>query len=220
MLLVDAVIETARSDVPDELARYRKIAPSVLGNLPTADAPRELLRQGRLRGYDSTFRWVNGGREAEESFALEQIFLERFVAAVHAGRWFVRAVPRGELTASVVDPRLITVEAFKRIKGDQEWELAGTMLYGVDVVMGPPPSPEFRPASDLQIHDEIKAEYDDCEATGRKPPNVKQIGKPVQDRLRTKGLYATKTDIQKLAGDKRYTGLRRLPGKTVASERS
>ena len=96
--------------------------------------------------------------------------------------------------------------------------LAGTMWYEVDVDMGPSPRRKLGKASDSQIHAEIKAEYNDCVATGRKPPNLKEIGKQVQDRLRAKQLDASANHIQKLASDPRYDGLRRKPGKTVASE--
>src|SRR4051794_34969308 len=101
MLVLDAVIAIARSDVPDKWARYCKIAPRVIGNVP--DAPREMLRGARLRGaFDVTLRWVSGGPEAEEAHALEEIFLGRFVAAVHARRCSVRGCRRGELAATDV----------------------------------------------------------------------------------------------------------------------
>jgi hypothetical protein len=219
MLLVDAVIEIAQSDVSDKWRRYCEIAPIVLGNVP--DAPRKLL-DAQLRTYDGTLSWASGGPEVYESRALAQTFWDRFVAAVHAGHRRVCGIRHGKLTATNVDPRLITFDAFKRIKrvkGEDQWELAGAMVYGVDVVMGPPPSPELRSAPDSRIHDEIDAEYTDCEKTGRKPPNVKEIGKPVQDRLHAKGLNASLSRIQELAGDQRYTARRRKAGKTVASER-
>lgn len=217
MLVLDAVIAIARSDVPDEWARYCEIAPRVIANVP--DAPREMLRGARLRGaFDTTLRWVSGGPEAEEAHALEEIFLGRFVAAVHARRCSVRGFRRGDFAVTDVDPMLIAVEAFKHIKGDQQWELAATMWYGVDVDIGPSPSRKLGNASNSQIHAEIRAEYNDCVATGRKPPNLKEIGKLVQDRLRAKQLDASTNRIQDLAGDPRYDGLRRKPGKTVASE--
>ena len=73
-------------------------------------------------------------------------------------------------------------------------------------------SPELEDASDEEIHVEIDAVYKHCKATGQEPPNLKQIGKLVQERLRDKGLYASQGDIQKLAGDKRYSGIRHKPG--------
>jgi hypothetical protein len=217
MLLVDGVIAFAGPDPPGQWRRYETIAPRVIGNIP--DAARELLRRRLARGsYDGLQRgW--GTPEEAESVRLEHIFLERFVAAVHDGRCSVWGVPRGGSTATMIDPVLITVAAFKHIKGEQVWELAGSLWFGVHVVVGPPPISKLRPASDPQIHAEIKAEYDDCEATGRKPPNEKEIGAPVQERLRAKGRYASLNRIQKFARDPRYDGLRRKPGRMLASER-
>jgi hypothetical protein len=216
MRLLDAVIEIARSDAGDEWARYCEIAPRVW---PVPDAAQELLALRLKRGgYDSAQRGGSGAPEAAETVRLEEIFLERFAAAVHAGRCSVWGVPRGEPTATMIDPVLITVEAFKRTRGDQEWELAGAMWYGIDVIVGPPPISKLRPASEQQVHDAIKAEYEHCAAIDAKPPNVKEVREPVQSRLRAKGLDASLKHIQDLAGDKRYAGLRRKPGKTVASE--
>ena len=216
MLVLDALIAIACSDVPDEWARYCEIALRVIGNVP--DAPRQMLTGARLRGFYTSSRLISGRPEVEEVHALEAIFLGRFVAAVHARRCSVRGFRRGELAATDVDPMLITVEAFRHIKGEQNWHLNGTTLFGVDVDMRPSPSRKLGNASDLQIHAEISAEYNDGLATGRKPPNVKEIGKLVQDRLRDKQLDASPRHIQELAGDPRYDGLRRKPGKTVASE--
>src|SRR5262249_22192503 len=174
--------------------------------------------QARLGAHDRTLRaW--GGGEVEKAHELEDIFLQRFVDAVHGGRCFVHGIPCGEHTATDVPAALITVRAFKDVKGEREWKLAGAVWYGIDVVMSPLPSPRLRPASESDIHDAIKAEYDDCDATGRKPPNVKEIGQPVQDRLRAKGRDASERRIQELAGDERYADRRRPAGKTVASER-
>jgi hypothetical protein len=212
MLIVDAVVELVRADA--EWARYCEIAPRVW---PAADATRELLR-ARLSSYDFTGRWISGGFEAEDSFRLEQMFLERFVAAVHDGRYSVRGVPHGGAAVVDIDPMLITVETLKRIKGDQ-WELAGATWHAVRVIAsaspGPEPgkaSPELRPASLADIHAAIAAEYADCEKAGRKPPNVKEIGKPAQDRLRAQALYASANHIQTLAADKQYAALRLKPG--------
>jgi hypothetical protein len=217
LLLVDAVIATARADAPREWARYCEIAPRILS---VADAPREMLRQARLtRGrYDGTHRWVSGDREVVEARALEDIFLAAFVAACTAGRRVVRGVPQGQHIAVDIDPVLIKAEAFKGIKGDDKWELAGVTFFGVHVVEGsslvaPSPSlPELEDASESEIHAEISAEHKDCTENGRKPPNLKEIGRPVQDRLRAKGRYATLERIQDLASDKRYVGIRHRPG--------
>ena len=41
------------------------------------------------------------------------------MAAVHAGRYRVRGFRRGDLVATDIPAALITVEALKRLKGDQ-----------------------------------------------------------------------------------------------------
>jgi hypothetical protein len=216
MHLVDAVIAIAQSDVPEKWARYCEIAPRIL---PDADAPRELLLQARLtRGsYDGTQRGWSGGREVQEAFALEEIFLERFAAAAQAGRYCMRGFRCGEFAATAIDPTRVTVEALKGLAGER-WELNGVTLYRVSVdavtePAPPPPSPpEREDADESQVHDEIDAVYKHCKATDQEPPNLKEIGKLVQERLRAKGLYASQGDIRRLAGDKRYLGIRHKPG--------
>ena len=216
MLLVDAVIEVARANTPGEWTRYCKIAPRVIGD--RVDAGRKMLSTRLLRGTYAAMRWVNGGPEAEEAYGLEQIILEAFVAAVHAGGYRVRGFRRGDLVANDIPAALITFKELKRLRGD-EWQVGPDTWHGVSVdrVMeepGPPPPspPELEAASDEEIHVEIDAVYKHCKATGQEPPNLKQIGKLVQARLRDKGLYASQGDIQKLAGDKRYSGIRHKPG--------
>jgi hypothetical protein len=216
-LLVDAICEIARRDVPGEWARYCEIAPRIWSG---ADAARELLLRARLTNgrYDGTLRNWGGGPVAEAR-ALEDVFLTAFVTAVHAGpgRCSVWGVPYGESTVSAVDPRLVTVAAFKCIKGD-EWKLGGTVWHIVDVIVGPPPRSRLRTANDLRIHDALKAVYDNCKATGLKLPNVNEP-ELIQDYLRKQGFSASGRRIRELAGDPRYDGLRREPGRTLASER-
>jgi hypothetical protein len=217
MVPVDAVIEVARADTPREWVRYCTVAARVISNVP--DAARELLRRRLARvTYDGLQRAWSHDPEEKASIGLEDIFLTNFMVAAHAGRYCVCGFPHGEFTATVVDRTLIKAEAFKRIiKGEQEWELNGTRLYGISVELvmtpGPPsPSPEPKDASETDIHAEIKAIYDDCEKTGCDRPNLKKIGKLVQDRLRVKGLYASQGNIRELARDKRYVGIRHRPG--------
>jgi hypothetical protein len=217
MLLLDAVIAVARADLPDQWRRYCEIAPRVIGDRPEA-AGREMLSTRLLRGTYAAMRWVNGSPAEGETYRLEQIILEAFVAAVRAGRYRVRGFRRGDLVAADIPVALITVKAFKSLKGD-EWLLGGDTWHGVSVdrVMeepGPPPPspPELEDASDEEIHVEIDAIYKDCIETGRKRPNSKEIGKPVQERLRTKRLCAPLRRIQPLVLDKRYVGIRPKSG--------
>jgi hypothetical protein len=209
MLVLDAVIASARRHGPVEWARYAELYPD----------PRKTLRFARLRGpFDSTYRWVSSP-EAKEASQLEDSFLQWFVDDVQARRWVVRGVRRGEHEAVDIDPILIKVPALKYLRKDDRWELAETVFHAVDVVEGPPPRRKPQPANDKQIHDAIKAECEDCKRTGRKVPNVKEIGEPVQNRLLDKSFRASKKHIQELYEDSRYDGIRGEIGVTVASKR-
>jgi hypothetical protein len=216
MLVVDALIAIAQSECPTEWARYCEVAPRVLGCTPAADAPRELLLQARLSTYDGSLRWVTGGSDAKESAMLDQKFLEKFVAAIQRG---------GELTPAMVDPKLIKVASLRLGRGDDEMQLAGARLFGVHIIMSGQDgvsTPQLRNATEAQIHADIKAEYDACSAAGSKPPNLKEIGNAVSDRLAARGLKArSKNQIQGLAGDPRYEGQRLKPGEpfTVKSKK-
>jgi hypothetical protein len=87
-----------------------------------------------------------------------------------------------------------------------------------DHALAPTNLGELRPASRESIDKMIRKEYDRAEKSGDKPPNVKEIIKPVQESLREEGLYASGSSIQDLAG-KKYKNRRRKPGATLASER-
>lgn len=82
------------------------------------------------------------------------------------------------------------------------------------------PEPEpLRPAIECQIHNAIQQAYDEAKAAGERPPNLKEIAKPVRKILNANGFDKSARKIEELAGDDRYKGLRRQPGKTVASEK-
>jgi hypothetical protein len=81
-----------------------------------------------------------------------------------------------------------------------------------------PPSSELRRASADKIKEAILAEYDEADVSGRKPPNVKEIVKPVQNRLFDQGLEASGRYIQDLASADVYKNRRRKPGATVFNE--
>jgi hypothetical protein len=83
-----------------------------------------------------------------------------------------------------------------------------------------PETVELRWAGDNQIDQAITAEYDDAQRKGSKPPNIREIVKPVLLRLSKDGHTATGVRIQKIAGADRHKKRRRPIGKTVASEKS
>jgi hypothetical protein len=149
MPVVDAVIAIAQSDARDEWDRYGKLAPRVVfGNVAAPDAPRELLR-ARLQWVSYGYRGGSNA-EASESIALENIFLERFVAALHSGRCYAQGVPHGGTVVTNIPAAPITVETIKQLRGDQ-WELAGTVWYGGDVIMGSPPNSDLRPEPSIAL---------------------------------------------------------------------
>jgi hypothetical protein len=78
---------------------------------------------------------------------------------------------------------------------------------------------KLRPAPDSRIHKTICEVYDDAERAGLKPPNLKEIVAPVQNKLSAKGYVATGRRIQQLAESDAYKCRRRKPGVTVASEK-
>ena len=79
---------------------------------------------------------------------------------------------------------------------------------------------ELKRARSDMIDKTITAVYDEHKKIGKKPPNVKEIVAPVQEKLRTKGYQATGQEIQQIAEADKHKNRRRPPGKTVASEKS
>jgi len=78
---------------------------------------------------------------------------------------------------------------------------------------------KLRPARVANINEAIRAVYDDAERAGQKPPNVKEVVKPVQAKLRDNDLEASGRRIQERAEAEEYKKRRRKPGLTLASER-
>jgi hypothetical protein len=64
------------------------------------------------------------------------------------------------------------------------------------------------------IQEVITRVYDDHERSGKRPPNVNEITKPVQERLREEGYESSLNGIRKLAGDEQFAKRRWKPGKT------
>jgi hypothetical protein len=69
---------------------------------------------------------------------------------------------------------------------------------------------QFRQASRAQIHRTITAIYNEYDAADRKPPNVREVGSVVRDRLHGHNITASLRHIEKLAGDSMHKA-RRLP---------
>jgi transposase len=78
---------------------------------------------------------------------------------------------------------------------------------------------KLRPAPDFLIHKMISEVYSDTERAGLKPPNLKEIAAPVQEKLSAKGHEASARRIQKVAEADEHKSRRRKPGTTVTSEK-
>jgi hypothetical protein len=80
-------------------------------------------------------------------------------------------------------------------------------------------SEDLRPASDPRIHTAITAVYDAAEQAREKPPNIRELPKPVREELRKTGHSASGNQIMRLADDEKHHKRRRKPGKTLLSEK-
>jgi hypothetical protein len=78
---------------------------------------------------------------------------------------------------------------------------------------------EKRHASDAMIRQALTDVYDDKENCYQKPPNVREVVKPVQEKLARSNHSASGQRIQKIASLEPYASQRRPPGRTVASEK-
>jgi hypothetical protein len=77
---------------------------------------------------------------------------------------------------------------------------------------------ELKPAPKQEISAAIKAAYDDADAAGRKPPNIKELPAAVLPRLEKNGYRASGRSIQEVGEAQEFKRRRRQPGKTISSE--
>jgi hypothetical protein len=81
------------------------------------------------------------------------------------------------------------------------------------------PQGQPAPAPMAMIIEEIRSAYDRAEATGEKPPNVKEISPVVQHGLRQNGHRASRRQIEKLAEAEEFKCRRWPPGKRQSEPR-
>jgi hypothetical protein len=74
-------------------------------------------------------------------------------------------------------------------------------------------SEHLRRAPEAMIIGQITSEYHRAGTAGEKPPNIKQVSRPVQLALQQKGFRASKRQIEELAGADEFKLLRWPPGK-------
>ncbi len=82
----------------------------------------------------------------------------------------------------------------------------------------PEPPAGFGEPPKSEIHKAITAVYNDAEAHGRKPPNIKELPGAVQPLLKARGYQTSSRNIQILGDCPEHKRRRRPPGKTLASQ--
>jgi hypothetical protein len=80
-------------------------------------------------------------------------------------------------------------------------------------------SAQLRPASEQMVKAAIRRVYDIAEGEGKKPPNIKEVPKPVQAQLKDGGRKASAAKIKEIAEHAEFKKRRRPPGKTLSSEK-
>jgi hypothetical protein len=86
-------------------------------------------------------------------------------------------------------------------------------INAADLSESPKAGPVLTKTPSSVIHQEITAIYDEADAAGAKPPNIKELPDQVLPRLRTKGFGTSKSRIMDLGGDDRHASRRGPVGK-------
>jgi hypothetical protein len=94
------------------------------------------------------------------------------------------------------------------------------LKFAVDFLFKQPPEPEItlRQASDSAIKATIEKVYNDAEAAGSKPPNIKELPIPVMRLLENGGYCTSKKRIMELGDLAEFKRRRRKVGKTLKNE--
>jgi hypothetical protein len=77
----------------------------------------------------------------------------------------------------------------------------------------------LKSASERRMIDAVRRVYDIADKEGKKPPNIREVARPVQDLLRGNGYKASAKQIQEIAERPEFTKRRRATGKTLKSEK-
>jgi hypothetical protein len=78
---------------------------------------------------------------------------------------------------------------------------------------------KLKPASEPMIEGEVRRVYDIADKEGKKPPNINEVAELVQAHLREIGHTASGRQIKGIAERLEFKNRRRLPGKTLSSEK-
>ena len=79
---------------------------------------------------------------------------------------------------------------------------------------------DLKPASERVIEDAVRRVYNSANKEGKKPPNIKEVAKPVQRYpVKGNGYKASARQIERIADRQEFKRCRRPPGKTLSSEK-
>ena len=111
--------------------------------------------------------------------------------------------------------------AAKKLTIDEFFKFVSSRGYDFPKFWKPPTGEASspKPAPDQLITNEVRCAYNLADKNGGKPPNIKEIAKPVQCRLKELGYSASATQIQTIADRPEFKKRRRPQGKTLKSEK-
>ena len=91
------------------------------------------------------------------------------------------------------------------------------MIYSTASEKAAHPKDQLKSAPDAEVRRAITAAYNKAEATGEKPPNIKELHKHVVPLLESKGYSASDRSVQKIGEEHQFKSRRLPPGKTLKS---
>jgi len=158
---VDAVIEVAASDCPDEWSRYRDLAHQLVQprEISQEDAARKLLAANSKRLYQKvgpirTLPPTKRDIIEDEVLKFEGLFRDRLHLALEKGRYLLKAFQVQGLEPHTVPLALIKPKHFRF--DSQEMELSGIKVIGVHFVrkiLGSRTDPPGRKPGQISVKD-------------------------------------------------------------------
>jgi hypothetical protein len=142
---------------------------------------------------------------------------------VHTSRWWQwkEATPREAIRFGSDGKSLVDGGGWELRVNKEDWRAhfckPDASLPSADVLPPPTETVRLRPAPETEIQSAIGAEYEEAEKAGRKAPNIKEVPRLAQARLRAKGFYASQRKIARIA--EAFKDRRRQPGRTLKSEK-
>jgi hypothetical protein len=191
------------SDAEARETRMLALVPELWLNLKQAIEDKEV--KPVRRGY---YRTIGGFRRRDlatsvfdaETMAAFFSRVGRYEEKIRA--WLSQHAPKSEITEISDEER--------------EQQENGAPNTGTDRAEIVPPS---RYASRRLIDQTITEIYDEEAKNNRKPPNILEIVKPVQNKLKALGFVASGILIMQIADDPKHAARRGKPGHTIASKK-